>query len=103
MDTWSTLLLLHDLTKTDASQQIRDPTTGSVPPCRLGIGGIIAERHVENIRTMKTIGAAQYIKACGQLNPEETLLRQKVYNFYTGPGIVLHPISNQRLLLLAHK
>lgn len=89
MDTWSALLLLHDLTKTDPSQQIRCSTTSSVPPYRLGLYGVVAERHMENIRTMKTIGAAQYIKACRQLNPEETLLRQKIYNFYTGPGYSL--------------
>ena len=36
---------------------------------------------------MRTIGAKKYIEACRDLSAEETLLRQKVYNFYNGPGI----------------
>ena len=48
--------------------------------------GSVAERHVENLKIMRTIGAKRYIEACRELTPEETLLRQKVYNFYCGPG-----------------
>jgi hypothetical protein len=57
------------------------------PPYLLFSNGSIAERHVENLKIMRTIGAKKYVEACRDLSAEETLLRQKAYNFYNGPGI----------------
>jgi hypothetical protein len=48
--------------------------------------GSVAERHVENLKIIRTVGAKKYIEACRELTSEESLLRQKVYNFYCGPG-----------------
>jgi len=56
------------------------------PPYLVLFEGSLAERHVENLKIMRTVGAKRYIEACRELTPEETLLRQKVYNFYCGPG-----------------
>ena len=60
-------------------------------PRLLGFKGSVAERHVENLKIMRTIGVKKYIEACQELTADETLLRQKVYNFYNGPGIWLPP------------
>jgi hypothetical protein len=56
------------------------------PPYLLLFEGSLAERHVENLKIMRTVGAKRCIEACRELTAEETLLRQKVYNFYCGPG-----------------
>jgi hypothetical protein len=87
MDGWSALLLCHENTKMDPTQQMTFSLGRDRPPTLLTFNGSVAERHVENIKSMRTIGAKKYIEACQDLSAEETLLRQKVYNFYSGPGI----------------
>ena len=87
MDTWSALLLCNDSTRTEGPQQVEFSNVSGAAPFLLGFKGTVAERHMENIKMMKAIGAKNYIEACRQLTAEETLLRQKVYNFYNGPGI----------------
>ena len=63
------------------------------PSCLLSSNGSIAERHAENLKTMRTIGAKKYIQACRDLSAEETHLRQKIYNLYNGPGIASTIVS----------
>jgi hypothetical protein len=87
MDTWSALLLCHDSKKIDPSTELEFSSSSETPAYLLEFKGSVAERHVENIKAMRTIGAKRYIEACRGLSDEETLLRQKVYNFYHGPGI----------------
>ena len=58
--------------------------------------GSVAERHVENLKIIRTVGAKRYIEASRELTAEETLFRQKVYNFYCGPGKL--PPSNPNSL-----
>jgi hypothetical protein len=87
MDTWSALLFCSDNTKMNPTQRIAFPSSPDTPPYLLSFNGSIAERHVENLKTMRTIGAKKYFEACRDLSAEETLLRQKAYNFYNGPGI----------------
>lgn len=86
MDTWSALLLCSDKTKMNPTQRIAFSSSPDIPPYLLCSNGSIAERHVENLKTMRTIGAKKYLRACRELSAEETLLRQKIYNFYNGPG-----------------
>jgi hypothetical protein len=56
-------------------------------PYILGFTGHVAERHVENLKIMRVIGGRKYREACRELNSDEILLRQKVYNFFSGPGM----------------
>jgi hypothetical protein len=73
------------------------------PPHLLEFKGSVAERHAENLKIIRAIGAKKYIEACRDLTPGEILLRQKVYNFFNGPGalsLLLNP-NLTRLLLLA--
>jgi hypothetical protein len=86
MDTWSVLFLCHRKTKMKTTQPVIFHNT---PPYLLGFNGSIAERHVENLKMMRTFGSRKYIEACRELTTEETLLRQKVYNFFCGPGSFL--------------
>ena len=88
MDTWSALLLCHDSTKMDPSAKVVFSSSCETSPCLLEFKGSVAERHVENLKIMRIIGAKKYIEACQDLSDEETLIRQKVYNFYHGPGII---------------
>ena len=74
----------------DPTQRLAFSSCHDTPPYLLGAKGSVAERHVENLKTMRTLGAKKYIEACRDLSAEETLLRQKVYNFYSGPGINFH-------------
>jgi len=90
MDTWSALLLCSETTKIDPAQQIAFSPETYTPPYLISFHGSVAERYVENLKTMRRIGAKKYMEACYDLSGEETLLRQKVYNFYNGPGISLH-------------
>jgi hypothetical protein len=88
MDTWSALLLQHEKTAMVPSQKLKFVGEEDVPPTLAAFEGRVAERHVENIKTMKRIGMKRYIDACHSLSPEEILLRQKVYNFFIGPGMI---------------
>lgn len=93
MDTWSTLLFCSDNTKVNPKQRIVFSSTIENPSCLLSSNGSIAERHAENLKIMRTIGGKKYIQACRHLSAEETHLRQKIYNFYNGPGIASTIIS----------
>ena len=74
----------------DPSQRVAFSLNKNKSPYFIAFNGTVAERHVENLKTMRTIGARKYFEACRDLTPEETLLRQKVYNFYSGPGLTLY-------------
>jgi hypothetical protein len=87
MDTWSTVLLQHENTAMEPCQKLRFACAKDVPPTLATFEGRVAERHVENIKTMRSIGMKRYIEVCRSLSPEEILLRQKVYNFFLGPGM----------------
>jgi hypothetical protein len=86
MDTWSALLLCHTSTRMDPDKSVAFSAIAEAPPSLLLFEGSLAERHVENLKIMRTAGAKRYIEACRELTAEETILRQKVYNFYCGPG-----------------
>ena len=87
----------------DPTQRIRFSQLHDRPPRLIEFKGTVAERHVENLKIIRAIGAKKYMEACRDLTPEEILLRQKVYNFYSGPGTLplLLELSLTRLLLLA--
>lgn len=86
MDTWSALLLCHPSTKIQMKEDAAF-SHGVQPPLYLPtFKGSVAERHVENLKIIRTVGAKRYIEASRELTVEETLFRQKVYNFYCGPG-----------------
>jgi len=89
MDTWSALLLCHSSTRMSPNKQVAFAPGTQAPPYLLLFEESLAERHVENLKIMRTAGAKRYIEACRELTPEETLLRQKVYNLYCGPGNTL--------------
>jgi hypothetical protein len=74
----------------DPSQRVAFSLNKNKPSCFIDFKGTVAERHVENLKIMRTIGARKYFEACRDLTPEETLLRQKVYNLYRGPGLALY-------------
>jgi hypothetical protein len=57
------------------------------PPYLLGFEGSVAERHVENLKIMRSVGGRRYVEGCKELSAEEILLRQTVYNLYSGPGM----------------
>jgi hypothetical protein len=94
MDTWSALLLQHKNTAMDPRQKLRFVSEKDIPPTLTTFEGRTAERHVENIKTMRSIGMKRYIEACRSLSPEEILLRQKVYNFFVGPGMLLCNVAD---------
>lgn len=71
----------------DPLQTVAFSSSHDAPPSFFGFKGSVAERHVENLKTMRAVGVKKYVEACRDLSVEETLLRQKVYNFYNGPGI----------------
>src|SRR5271167_4276032 len=75
MDTWSALLLCHDSMKMDPSTNLAFSSSCDTPPYLLEFKGSVAERHVENLKTIRIIGAKKYIEACRGLSDEETLLR----------------------------
>jgi len=87
MDTWSALLLRHENTTMDLRQNLMFIWRTGVPPTLESFQGRVAERHVENIKSIRSIGMKRYIEACHTLSAEEILLRQKVYNLFIGPGI----------------
>ena len=86
MDTWTALLLCHSSTKMDQKQQVLCLPSESRPSQKLPFHGSIAERHLENLKIMRSIGALKFAEACHDLSPEEISGRQKVYNLYCGPG-----------------
>jgi hypothetical protein len=51
-----------------------------------GLSTSPGERHLENLKIMRTIGAKQFLSQTEELSSEETLLRRKIYTFYTGLG-----------------
>jgi len=57
-----------------------------IPPSLVGFGGTVAERHVENIISMRVLGMKRFVAGCREISDEESLLRQKVYNWFSGPG-----------------
>jgi hypothetical protein len=101
MDTWSALILCHAQMKMPAAQHVAFSLGGDRPPYILSFSGSIAERHVENLKVMRVVGGRRYRDACRDLTPDEVLLRQKVYNFFSGPGITLRS-KLKRLFLLAY-
>jgi hypothetical protein len=70
-----------------ATQRIAFSLDYGSPPYIIDFTGSVAERHVENLKIMRNIGGRKYAEACLELSSEEILLRQKVYNFFNGPGI----------------
>ena len=86
MDTWSALVLCHENTKMTRVQPITFCLGRDRPPSLLTFEKSVAERHVENLKIMRNVGAKGYAEACRELTTEETFLRQKVYNYYNGPG-----------------
>ena len=88
MDTWSALLLRHENTAMDPRQKLRFIWGTDGPPTLESFEGLVAERHVENIKSMRSIGIKKYTEACHTLSAEEILLRQKIYNLFVGPGIL---------------
>jgi hypothetical protein len=89
MDTWSALLLCHENTKIHRGQSITFSPVGDRHSSLLTFEKSVAERHIENLKIMRNIGAKRYAEASRELTSEETLLRQKVYNYYNGPGMTL--------------
>ena len=71
----------------DLRQKLKFIWGTGVPPTLESFEGRVAERHVENIKSIRSIGMKRYIEACHTLSAEEILLRQKVYNLFIGPGI----------------
>lgn len=94
MDTWSALVLQHQNTAMTPRQKLRFVSGKDVPPTLATFEGRVAERHVENVKTMRSIGMKRYMEACRSLSPEEILLRQKVYNFFVGPGMLLQNVAD---------
>jgi hypothetical protein len=68
------------------SQRVAFSLGDNRPPYIIGFASAVAERHVENLKIMRIIGGRKYADACRELTSEEILLRQKVYNFFNGPG-----------------
>jgi hypothetical protein len=86
MDTLSALLLSHPSTKMDPSHVPKFTRWDGSPPTLLNFRGTVAERHVENIKSMRSLGMKRFAQGCRELSEEESLLRQKVYNWFNGPG-----------------
>jgi hypothetical protein len=83
MDTWTCLLLCHPAIK----PPIVSPASNEEGGYFAGeFSGTAGERHLENIRIMRRVGYAKFYDSCKDLSQEEVLLRQKVYNLYSGPG-----------------
>jgi hypothetical protein len=85
MDTWTALLLCHPTTKKGGE---KPPSITSSPDWspQFNFSGAVAERHLENLKIIRSVGMTKFTEACHELSPEEILLRQKVYTLFCGPG-----------------
>jgi len=89
MDTWTCLLLCHPTTKPPASSTKPGHAKGTLQgDARKEV--TVGERHLENMNTMRRVGYKRFQEAYKELSQEELLLRQKVYNLYSGPGNPIH-------------
>lgn len=88
MDTWTCLLLCDPATK---PRTISPSHENARSLSEREFSGTAGERHLENIGIMRRVGYSKFYDSCTELSQEEILLRQKVYNLYSGPG---NPLNN---------
>jgi len=89
MDTWTTLLLVHHRTRPSQDKSISFVGGPDHLPQIREFSGSVGERHLENLKIMRNIGARKFRLQTQELSPEETLLRRKIYSFYSGLGNAL--------------
>jgi hypothetical protein len=89
MDTWTTLLLAHYRTGLSQDKSIYLVGGPDYQPQIREFSASVGERHLENLKIMRNIGARNFLLQTQELSPEETLLRRKIYSFYSGLGNAL--------------